>query len=390
VRAVSAAERTARANLRVHAVERSYGPERGRSIRKTKIVAEPADDPGRRIGHLSIRHAMQSPPLPLARRPVVRTSHLEEARAVYSRLSLPVVLDQAPRRRFEWDGNYAKLGPLTLSAHRFADSFTARSETVSDTYVVTIPIGHGPGDCLYGRAAVTQTPGRTGGISSGGETVTMRAGDGYRSVSVHVPSAAMQGAAAALHGRTLSRPIRFVPSIDLRAGAMTSVLRTLRYALAEADDPEGLASTTVIGDRIAELLLFRFLAAQPKQGGEAFRDACPGTPAEVRRAIEFLKANSARPIRVSEVAAAAGTSVRSLQLGFRAHRGCSPMQLLRALRLEEARIRLLTREDLRIARVAIDCGFTHFGRFSVEYRAAYGESPAATRARVMGAPAGVP
>jgi transcriptional regulator GlxA family with amidase domain len=57
----------------------------------------------------------------------------------------------------------------------------------------------------------------------------------------------------------------------------------------------------------------------------------------------------------------------------------SPMQYLRATRLEHAR-ELLRRSqpERRIADVALDCGFTHLGRFAIAYREKFGESPSET------------
>ncbi len=73
-------------------------------------------------------------------------------------------------------------------------------------------------------------------------------------------------------------------------------------------------------------------------------------------------------------------SVRSLQLAFRRHRGCSPKNVFTTLRLAEARKRLRdSRSDLSVSAVAADLGFYHFGRFAQAYRQVYGELPSQTR-----------
>ncbi|WP_429861090.1 helix-turn-helix domain-containing protein, partial [Burkholderia cenocepacia] len=51
-------------------------------------------------------------------------------------------------------------------------------------------------------------------------------------------------------------------------------------------------------------------------------------------------------------------------------------ELLRAPRLDHARELLRgSTSERRIADIALDCGFTHLGRFAIAYREKFGESP---------------
>ena len=55
------------------------------------------------------------------------------------------------------------------------------------------------------------------------------------------------------------------------------------------------------------------------------------------------------------------------------------MQYLRALRLDVAHRRLREPQaHATVATVALDCGFTHLGRFAQAYAQRFGEAPAAT------------
>jgi AraC-like DNA-binding protein len=267
-----------------------------------------------------------------------------------------------------------------LSAHAFAGAFTARSESAHDTMVLTIPIGTGGGECTYGSTVVTHAPNREGGLSSGDEIVKLRTSDGYSTTSVHIPGPVMRAALRALEGSEPPRPLRFAPRLDLRAASMQPLLRTIRRSFHEANADRDLAASGV-GARLAEALLFDLLVTLPRvdQGAEARTHHA--TPREVRRALAYIEARSSEPIRMSEVAQAAGTSVRMLQYGFRAHRGYTPTEFLRSLRLAAARRRLLSGEAASITEVALESGFSHFGRFSGLYRSVFGESPSTTRKR---------
>jgi len=108
----------------------------------------------------------------------------------------------------------------------------------------------------------------------------------------------------------------------------------------------------------------------------------PAAPWQVRAAEEFVYANATRPLSSGEIASAAGVSVRTLQYSFERHRGMSPMEFLRHVRLRRVRDDLAAGEiAATVSEVAMRWGFSHLGRFAAEYKKRYGESPAATLRR---------
>jgi AraC-like DNA-binding protein len=81
------------------------------------------------------------------------------------------------------------------------------------------------------------------------------------------------------------------------------------------------------------------------------------------------------------LAQASGLTERTLHKQFRRFLGVTPRAYLRRLRLLAARDALLKPAGPNVSEVAFGVGFTHLGRFSVEYKAAFGEPPSATRKR---------
>src|SRR5262245_60881212 len=105
-------------------------------------------------------------------------------------------------------------------------------------------------------------------------------------------------------------------------------------------------------------------------------------PRSVRRALDAMHAGVGRDIGLAELAAAAGLSGRALQRQFRNFLGKTPHEALCDIRFEAARRKLLRgAPGLKIMDVAARCGFPHVGRFSVEYRRRYGETPSQTLKR---------
>lgn len=106
----------------------------------------------------------------------------------------------------------------------------------------------------------------------------------------------------------------------------------------------------------------------------------------VRRAEEYMRAHYGAITSITEVAQATGLGMRALQLAFQSVRDESPRKTLWSIRLEAARARLSLPDDgASVSTVALDCGFTHLGRFSTSYRLRFGETPSETLKRARDA-----
>lgn len=102
----------------------------------------------------------------------------------------------------------------------------------------------------------------------------------------------------------------------------------------------------------------------------------------VERAREHLHAQREVPVTVAELCAALGVSRRTLQYSFQEILGVSPVQFLRALRLNGVRRELRrTTSDERVADVAARWGFWHPSQFATDYRRMFGERPSETPRR---------
>jgi transcriptional regulator GlxA family with amidase domain len=157
-------------------------------------------------------------------------------------------------------------------------------------------------------------------------------------------------------------------------------LATLHRALAASDGPPdvlpdadrqlraGRQLVSWVADR---LLGVRSHASAPALG---FR--------RVRQVEEWVDAHLAAPITLGDLCAAAGVGDRWLESAFKRWRDQAPLEFVASRRLAATRRRLgdpLPGDT--VARIALDAGFVHLGRFAAHYRKAYGESPSATLRR---------
>ena len=98
---------------------------------------------------------------------------------------------------------------------------------------------------------------------------------------------------------------------------------------------------------------------------------------------EYLEANPNTPLYLPEICAAIGAAERTLRVACEQHLGMGPIRYLALRRMHLVR-RALSRaapSTTTVTRIATDYGFWELGRFSVTYRALFGETPSATLQR---------
>jgi AraC-like DNA-binding protein len=103
----------------------------------------------------------------------------------------------------------------------------------------------------------------------------------------------------------------------------------------------------------------------------------------VARFEGFLVANPDRPLYLAEICAATGVPERTLRACYEEHLGMGPIRFLTLRRMHLAH-RALRRADpvkSTVTRTVTNHGFWELGRFSVAYRALFGESPSETLRR---------
>jgi AraC family ethanolamine operon transcriptional activator len=102
-----------------------------------------------------------------------------------------------------------------------------------------------------------------------------------------------------------------------------------------------------------------------------------------RRALRHAE-KLKRPVSVDDLAAQAGVSRRSLEVGFRETLGISPRRYLRYMRLNGLHrdLRRASLEQTTVKEAATHWGFVELGRTAVEYRELFGEPPSTTLAQI--------
>jgi AraC-like DNA-binding protein len=95
---------------------------------------------------------------------------------------------------------------------------------------------------------------------------------------------------------------------------------------------------------------------------------------QIVRAIDWLKENFSKPVKIEELADKVGLSVSAFHNHFRAMTALSPLQFQKKMRLNEAR-RLMLAEHLDASRAAFEVGYESPSQFSREYSRLFGAPP---------------
>jgi len=92
------------------------------------------------------------------------------------------------------------------------------------------------------------------------------------------------------------------------------------------------------------------------------------------KAIAWIKANYAKPLRVEDLAQISGMGLSTLHHHFRALTAMSPLQYQKQLRLQAARGRMLV-DGLDAASAAFEVGYESASQFNREYSRLFGQPP---------------
>lgn len=105
----------------------------------------------------------------------------------------------------------------------------------------------------------------------------------------------------------------------------------------------------------------------------------PTLPADVVRALRWLRGHLSEPVRLERLADIAGVRPRTLETHFKLFLGITPLGWVRRMRLTHARQQLLRSNDrATVTDIAMASGFNQLGRFAAQYRKVFGELPSAT------------
>jgi transcriptional regulator GlxA family with amidase domain len=167
----------------------------------------------------------------------------------------------------------------------------------------------------------------------------------------------------------LSRPQQ--SSRGMATGEVTLPLLTAFQRLVDLlAEPKDIP---ILAPIIQREIFYRLLVGD--QGARLRQIASAGSQSQqIARAIDWLKDNFTRPLRIDDLATQVNMSTSTFHHHFRTLTAMSPLQYQKWLRLNEAR-RMMLIENQDAATVAFQVGYESPSQFSREYSRLFGEPP---------------
>jgi len=247
-------------------------------------------------------------------------------------------------------------------------------------FLLEVPLS-GACETVYGRDHANTQPG-TLVMAGPNRTFSSHWNDHCSKLLIKIDSLAMEKQLGVILGSSPDKALEFDLEHPIGTGPAASLWRNLRLLIGELEDPASLLNTVPgAGRETEERLLWTLLHVLPNNYSAELAVEHPArSKTFLQRVEEYISAHCTESLTLADLAKVAGVSGRTLLAGFRHHRGISPMRLLKTSRLDRARAGLLAADpgSVSVTTVALECGFQHLGRFSVEYKRRFGESPSAT------------
>lgn len=304
----------------------------------------------------------------------VNTTELDVARAVFRTLYADAWLEPDLVAGFRWTMDLISCGPvkLTIGQLNGATRFAAPS-IAEQTYVVMLS-GGAFGEVETGGARYTITPHYSGAVISPQAAIKVSLAGDFLGRNLIIDGGAIKAHLAALTGRTPSAPITFDVPLDLNSRPGAALYGVAQLFRREVDQPD--ASPLMVA-ALRDAFLTS-LVTGVKHSASGLLDPAPHRigPGYVKRAEEYIEAHVTEPITLTQIADAVGVPARSLRAAFTTRHGVAPMEFLRRMRFERARRWFMEAPPgTTVVSVVKALGLGDPGRFSVEYKKRFGQTP---------------
>jgi AraC-like DNA-binding protein len=320
--------------------------------------------------------------LPLSRFALFRSHDLDQAREEVAKIFCPHrLLPAGLASRLDACHHSVDLGGYRLNYVQYGADVLIEPGLLESFFLLQIPLD-GQARIRAGRDEVDASI-KCATLLSPSVDVRMRWSETCGKLLVQFPRAEVERTLQALLGRSLRGPVEFEPAVPLENGPGRRIADIVNMLRDDSESGSAMFTRTGAGPQMRETLIMALLKALPHNYSDALRAPVKGiVPRHVRRAEEFMRQHCDRPLNVTEIAAAAGVSVRALQDGFRQFRDMTPLEALRNLRLEGAHAALRAPQPGdSVTTIALRWGFTHLSRFAITYAERYRELPSDTLRR---------
>ena len=207
---------------------------------------------------------------------------------------------------------------------------------------------------------------------------------GTRKLLVKIDRSLLEQTCAQHLGHSLRTPLDFQVELPLSCGRGNSLANLVTFLSEQVSVSGSMYQSPLMLANLEHMVTTSLLLSQESNYYDELSSPVPAiSPGFVKRVADYIETYADQPLTVDDLAVYAGVSTRSLFAGFKKYRNTTPMALLRYVRMKRAHADLIAPKtaNVTVTEVALNWGFAHLGRFTAEYKKAFGESPSETLRR---------
>jgi len=304
---------------------------------------------------------------------------VDQARDVLSSMFTEISLEpdrgNAP---FKSEVNGVELSKVTITHLRFRNDCVAGPVAPLDFHTLQLSQS---GSCTFdiGNQVVPGDKNK-GVVLSAGQKVRVHHVDDNDILCLIVKDQVIRDIISAWIGHANFPALRFRPRFDPKQPRPASLIRLFNTFVSELNRQNSILEAPAALASLEHTLIMSMLTGLEHNLDELLHlPAAMASNTQIRQLEEYLEAHATQPIDMQTIARETGHSVSSIYRTFHRYRGYTPMEFLKRVRMRLARLQLLQAgPGSSVTFIALECGFSHLGRFAAEYKRFFGESPSDT------------
>lgn len=316
--------------------------------------------------------------MPLSKHQLFATRDLDEARARVAEVYCDHKLSMLHGGSVDAMHNHVALGAVSLNYMQYGADVSIEPGYLESFYLLQLPV-RGKALISCDRAEVQASNGVASIVNPSNYT-RMQWSEDCQKILIQLDKKAVEQCLAGLLGQPLEEQLLFENRMARDDAQKDAWWRSVLFLLQEMDQEQPAYAHKPVVDAMERSLITGLLYAQSSNYSAVLREQNPQiAPKHVRAAEQYMGEHYRFNLCVEDLVTVTGVSPRCLFEGFKKFRNTTPMRYLQQLRLAKVREALSEPGQTKtVTEIALACGFTQLGRFSVLYKNVFGESPSAT------------
>lgn len=315
---------------------------------------------------------------PLASHQVFRSLEFEEIQQSFRQTCCKHELHQLSKDQTWGWLNAVELKHVGVSAMAYGTDVQMILDEIDDTYFFILPYS----GSLIAEINTTQlsiSPGKSCTLNPTDSVKLTWKGD-CSAIVVRIDKKSLEQKLRLLIDIPIRQNLQFIHFNDTTT-RYSNWWRHVYTLLEELEATADAARPSFTLNEMESLLLTALLESLPHTYSDAIREYKAGfiAPGHVRRVERYIEENADQDLSITDLVQVSGVSARALFENFRRFRSTSPMAQLRLVRLRRVHQALITASPHEsVSEIAVRWGFHELGRFAMQYRNVFGESPSIT------------